>query len=162
MKWIIGTEDFNKNLDNWLFKNDQKNAEWLLKNKDKIPTNFKSFSGTLYRGMIVDHEFIKIVESGKMKFLACTSWTKDIKIARQFAFNKKYSISKNAGINIILSKKITDNSQIIDIESFVLFMGIDQLEMMGFDEMNLDSAVKEQEVLISKNLKINKKDLMLL
>lgn len=161
MIYITGTDKFNENLDDWLFKNDQKNAEWLFKNKNKIPKTFRSYSKTLYRGMTINAEFLKDVYTGKMKFNNHTSWTKDIKIAEKFVNDPKYSIAKK-GVKIIIQKKIPNNMQILDIHNYVLFTGIDQLELAGIDELSLDSAIKEQEILICKNLKIDKNDIKFL
>ena len=57
MGYIIGTEDFKKHLDAWLFRAKQTDAEFLSKNRTKIPQMFRSYNKKLYRGMLVDEGF---------------------------------------------------------------------------------------------------------
>ena len=52
--------------------------------------------------------------------------------------------------------------QVLDIDSFVLFMGMQQLEFLGYDHIDLDSATTEQEVLIAKELKVSKTEYKIL
>lgn len=159
MQYIIGTEKFNKNLDDWLFKNNQINAEFLRKNKNKIPPLFRQYTGILYRGMTVDEDFMFSVENNTVKFSNNTSWTKDKRIAEKFITDPAFKVgNSNAAVKIIISKKIHSSFQILDIDAFVLFMGVPQLAMQGIDEMSLDSAIKEKEVLISSGIKILKQD----
>ena len=153
--WIIGTDEFNKNLDGWLFKNDQKNAKFFIKNAQKIPPMFKSYNDFLYRGMSVDAEFMNLLKDGKIVFANCTSWSKDIKIAKKFVNDPKYAISKKSGIKIIIKAKIPKTKQVLDIHSYVLFVGATALSAAGIDELSIDSAIKEQEVLIAPKLKID-------
>ena len=54
---------------------------------------------------------------------------------------------------MLKSFQITDI--IIDIDSYVQFYGEKRLIELGFDELNIDSAIKEQEVLIAP-IKIKK------
>jgi hypothetical protein len=160
MQYIIGTEKFNKNLDAWLAKNNQTNAEFLRKNKNHIPQMFRQYTGLLYRGMTVDEDFIYNVNKNDIKFTNNTSWTKDKKIAEKFINDKSFKVnSKTNKYKIIISKRILPKDQILDIESFVMFMGIPQLEMQGIDELSLDSALKEKEVLISSGIKILKQEI---
>lgn len=160
MEYIIGTEKFNKNLDDWLFKNNQINAEFLRNNKGKIPLMFRQYNGTLYRGMTVDEDFMNNVENNNIKFSNNTSWTKDKRIAEKFISDPAFRVgNKEAAFKIIISKRIPSSYQILDIEAFVLFMGVPQLSMQGIDDMSLDSAVKEKEVLISSGIKILKQEI---
>lgn len=160
--WIIGTTDFRNKLDSWLFKSDQPSANFLYINKARIPPLFQSYKYKLYRGMLVDQTFIDKVNNGGVTFTTHTSWSKDPNIAIKFAKDPKYSIASKNGILVLLEKKITSNRQILDIDAFVSFMGANQLTMSGYDETNIDSALKEKEVLISKGIKITKNDLKLL
>jgi hypothetical protein len=41
-------------------------------------------------------------------------------------------------------------------------MGMQQLEMLGYDETNLESAFKEKEVLVSKGIRISQNDFKIL
>lgn len=160
--WIIGTPEFMKHLDSWLFKSDQPSAEFLHRNKSRVPPMFHSYSQKLYRGMVVDLEVLDLINTKGLTFKNHSSWSKDIRIAKKFATDPQYMMgsSKKDGSVIILEKTIPASSQILDIDAFVMFMGAPQLMMMGYDETNLDSAMKEKEVLISKGIKVTKKDVM--
>ena len=161
--WIIGTDDFREKLDSWLLRSDQPSGDFLFRNKSKIPPVFQSYKSKLYRGMIVDQAFIDKVNTAGLTFTTHTSWSKDMNIAKKFATDPKFSIaSKKDGIVVLLEKTITSTHQILDIDGFVSFMGLSQLSMMGYDEVNLDSAAKEKEILIAKGVKITKRDLKLL
>ena len=164
MKWIIGTEEFNKNLDGWLSHNDQKNSDFLNKNKNKIPPTFRQYSGKLYRGMAVNADFIIQLEKGGVTFKTNSSWSKSDKVAKGFVNDPSFRIGKKTDteIKILITKKINPSLQILDIDAFVMFMGIPQLEMQGIDELALDSALKEKEVLISSGIKITSRDIKFL
>lgn len=159
--WIIGTDKFNETLDRWLAWNEQKDADWLSRNKEKIPPNFRSHTGKLYRGMTVNADFLQKVEKGKLTFDTHTSWSKDMNMAKKFATDERYMVgkAKEDSVKILISKVISTSKQIIDIHGYVLFMGTYQLEMVGFDELSLDSAMKEEEVLVQKGIKITKSDI---
>lgn len=163
-KYIYNTEKFIQNLDDWLFQNEQKYAEYLFKNRTKVPDTFRSYSKSLYRGMTVDSGFIKTLYTSKMVFQNHTSWTKDKKIAEKFINDPKYKVFKGSGsgIKLLIELKIPKSKQILDIEGFVKFMGEDQLEMLGMDELSIDSAVNEKEVLIAKNIVIPKTSVKML
>lgn len=156
---IIGDTKFISNLDDWLFKNSQENADWIYKNKNGIPDMFRNYTKPLYRGMTVDSSFLSDVESGKMKFKAHSSWSKSKDAAKKFVNDPAFKISSKDGVKILIEKKIGKSQQILDIHSLVMFMGEPQLTMLGMDGMNVDSAFKEQEVLVAKNILITMKDI---
>ena len=64
--YIIGKPEFVKNLDDWLFKNDQKNAAWIASNKSGIPPMFQQYTKPLYRGMKVNSEFMELAKKRKI------------------------------------------------------------------------------------------------
>jgi hypothetical protein len=106
----------------------------------------------------------KIEKSGSMLLDKHTSWSKDEKIATKFVTDESFSLGRTniEKKKILIGKVIAQSSQIIDIDSFVLFMGIQQMMMLGYDETNLDSASKEKEVLVSKGTRISKSDIKIL
>ena len=158
--YIIGKPEFVKNLDDWLFKNDQKNAAWIASNKSGIPPMFQQYTKPLYRGMKVNSEFMELAKNGKLTFKSFTSWSKSEKIAKGFVNDPKYSIAgSDSNIKILIKKTVPSSAMILDIHSFVMFMGVDQLEMLGLDALSADSAVKEEEILINKGVKISIKDI---
>ena len=165
MDYIIQKEEFRDNLSNWLFRNNQESAEYLFKNKEKIPSVFRNSKTKLYRGLAVSEEVIRLLEDNKFVTKKHTSWTKSENIAKKFITDPKYQIADKKDdklIKIILYKTITPNMQVLDIDSFVLFMGMQQLEFLGYDHIDLDSATTEQEVLIAKELKISKTEYKIL
>lgn len=163
MSYIIGNEDFIKNLDGWLFKNEQKHANWIAGKKSGIPAMFTKYDGVLYRGMTVDETFFKAVKEGKMVFKAHSSWSKSEKRAKGFVDDPAFIVgNKSNGLKILIKKKIPASSIILDIHSLCMFMGEDQMTMLGLDEMSYDSASKEEEVLVSKGIKIVESDISLL
>lgn len=160
MKPIIGHPEFLQKLDNWLFKNTQEDAKWIASKKSAgIPPVFRSYNDWLYRGMFVDAGFLLDLEKGKVKLNTYTSWTKDERIAIKFAKDKTASGGMARGnVAIVLKKKIGTMDQVFDIDGFCLYMGADQLVMLGMDDLSVDSAIKEKEVLIESGLQINKTD----
>lgn len=163
MKPIIGEQEFIKRLDAWVFKNTQADAAWIAGKKSSgIPPYFRTFKEPLYRGMIVDPLFLESVNAGKMVFKDYTSWTKDPSLAKKFAGDKKYSIAKKGTIPILIKKAVNPSDQILDIDSLIQFMGMQQMIMLGFDELALDSASKESEVLCEKGIKILAKDVSMM
>lgn len=157
--YVIGTPEFIKNLDGWVGKNEQRFADYIVRNRAGIPPMFQTVSGVLYRGMIVDGEFLNKVNSGGLALNSHSSWTKDAKVAKQFINDPKYRIAAKNGTAILIKKKIAPTQIVIDIHNFIMFMGDSQLEMLGMDEMSIDSALKEQEVLVKKGVKIVTKDM---
>lgn len=154
---FIMSDEFIKNVDDWLFKNDQKNAQYLSKNKSKVPDMFRKPRGVLYRGMIVDQSFIDDVNEGKMKFDNITSWSTDRNVAVNFVTDKRFMTTKKSGIKIIITKKIPASKIILDIYNYALFVGDTKL-----NEMNFDSAMKEKEVLVDKGVNILQKDIQII
>lgn len=157
--YIIGTEAFTKRLDAWLFTSKQEDADFLHKNKNKIPDMFRSYTRPLYRGMFVNEDFINKIQKVPVVLDNHTSWSKDKAIALKFIRDSKFQIQNRGTFPILITLNISRQSQIIDIDSFVLFMGTQQLELLGYDETNLDSAKKEKEVLASKGLRIKKENI---
>lgn len=157
-EYIIGTEDFTKRLDSWLLRSKQEDAEFLHRNKMKIPEMFRKHMKPLYRGMFVTQDFISQLENKPVVFNQHSSWTKDKAIALKFIRDEKFKTENKGNIPLLLTMNITKQDQIIDIDSFVMFMGVQQLEMLGYDEINLDSASKEKEVLVSKGIRVKKQN----
>lgn len=147
--------EFIKVLDDWLFKNEKKFAESLKKQIGKVPQHFRQYTKPLYRGMIVEPDFLNAVAAGKLTFKDITSWTKSEKIALGFINDTKFKTTNKAGIKVMLTKKIPANKIILDIHNIVLFTG-----GIGLDELSIDSAFAEEEVLVDKGIKITKKDIM--
>jgi hypothetical protein len=113
--------------------------------------------------MSVPQEFIdEVNQRGGVTFKKHTSWSKDRNIAKKFIYDDSVSMynNKTAGrIPVLFEKTFTAKNIILDIDAFVSFMGITQLELMGFDETNLDSASKEKEILITSGIRITKSNM---
>lgn len=159
MSWIIGKPEFIDNLDKWVANNKQQNADWLKRNKNGIPPMFRSYSQFLYRGMSVDD--LQYIQENGLVFKNNTSWTKDEKLAKAFINDPKYRVSTAKGsIGLLIKKKIPTSKIILDIAEFYMFMGAAQLEMLGIDEMSVDSMGKAKEVLVEGGIKITAKDII--
>lgn len=147
--------EFVRNLDKFLFNASVVSSAYLNSNKTRIPTLFRSYSQTLYRGQFFNQkEYIQLTE-GKFKFGRVTSWSKDRKVAEKFLNDPQYIYQSKGKEKIILLKEFQVSDIILDIDAYVSFYGEKRLVELGFDELNIDSALKEQEVLIAP-IKINK------
>lgn len=145
---------FWKALSKWLEHSDQNAASHIRGQRSTIPYPFRSYSKTLYRGTIISEEEL---EKG-FTIKTFTSWSKDQKMAKNFITDSKFSITKNTGTKVLLSKVFTSHV-LLDIHSLALFYGTKQLLEFGVDDLAIDSALKEQEVLLDKNIKISQKDI---
>lgn len=159
MQYVIGKPEFISNLDGWVGKNEQRYADYIARNKIGIPPMFTTCTSPLYRGMVVDAEFMNKLNNGGIVLKTHTSWSKDQKRAKAFVNDPKFRVATKNGISILIKKVIPAASIVMDIHGFVLFMGEDQLSMLGMDELSVDSALTEQEVLIKKGVKITTKDI---
>lgn len=155
---MFGSDAFKVALDSWLLHADQKSAYVLEQSRNSTPQVFRSYGRPLYRGMIADGEFLDALEKGTAMFSTTTSWTKDRRIAERFVSDPSLKTTKNAGVKVILEKRIIPTKQVLDVESFVLFMGAQQLVMLGYDETNIDSAFKEKEVIVQRGLRIGRRE----
>lgn len=163
MEYIIGTPEFCKKVSDWLEFGKQPEAEWLFKNRSKIPEMFRKYNKPLYRGMTVSEEFVDSINSPSGLIIKnFASWTKNKNLAIKFATGSTGGVYRSGDIKILLKKSIPVSYQVIDIHSYVLFMGEKPLELLGVDELCLDSAFKEEEVLIAKNLRLMKSDVTIL
>lgn len=154
------TPEFVANLDNWLSKNELVYSRFLENYSAKIPSMLKN-GKKLYRGMEVSKDFLNDVKKGTMVFKNPTSWSTDKKTAIKFASDSKFKLSnfsKKDSIKILLTKEIPTSKIILDIFMIVKTLK-DDLEDMGMDELSIDSALNEFEVLVKSNLKIEDKDI---
>lgn len=157
MAYVIGEPEFIKNVDDWLFKNEQRNADYIASRSSGIPAIFKQYSKALYRGMLVDQTFLEQLDKGGVTFRTHSSWSKSQDLAKKFASDDKYQLGTSKGsIRILVTKTISPSNILFDIHGYVSFMGQDQLIMLGMDDMSVDSALNEQEVLIKKGIKVTK------
>jgi adenylate kinase family enzyme len=161
---IVYDKTFIKHLDEWLLKSDQKNAEYLFQNMSKVPSIFRSYSKFLYRGMTIDQDRYDLMIDKGYITTSHRSWSKNESVAKKFADDPLIIRGKSTAkkLKIMIKKKINKKYQILDIHSLCNFIGEDQMIELGLDEMNFDSAFKEEEVLIAKGIKITKKDFKLI
>lgn len=142
------SSEFIKNLDSYLFNPNALASSYLKTNKNRIPLVFRSCNKTLYRGMFLSDEDRKLLDNGKFRFDRVTSWTKESSIAEAFLKDVKFKIQNKKSTPVVLKKNFQVNDIIIDIDAYVQFYGEKKLLEMGFDDLNIDSAMKEKEVLI--------------
>lgn len=147
--------EFIKHLDRWLDMSEQPDAKFLNSNKTKIPQMFRQYTKPLYRGLVLNQvELTKYQKTGQLTLPKHTSWSKDKKIAIKFVDDPQYKISAGGSIKLILTKSFTPANIILDINSLFLFYGQTKMIQLGIDDMSADSAMKEQEVLITSGIKI--------
>lgn len=104
--------------------------------------------------------FLWMLMQGKVSFKTFTSWAKDEKVAIRFASDTGASGSKAQGtVRIIIKKKITVAKQDLDIDTFATYMGSKQLITMGMDDLSVDSAMTEKEILCAPGIKLSMKDI---
>lgn len=153
---------FIKHLTDWLKHSDQKDAKYLYENRLKVPQIFRKYSKTLYRGTVVDESFFEDLERGVVRLNAYTSWSKDKRISIGFLADPKYKISTRGGTPILIKKSFIERDIIMDIHGFMLFAGKTSMLENGVEELAIDSAIKEHEVLINKGIAINKRNVTIL
>jgi hypothetical protein len=153
---FINTLEFSQMLEKWVEKNDQAAASKLNSNKAKFPPILRP-AGQYYRGMQVDSNFIEKLKVG-VKFDKFSSWSFDPSLAKKFATDPAYRIgSSSKSIKILINKKFTSQQVVLNVYS-VCAMNSFVLLSHGFDEIAMDSAMKESEVLINKGVTITLKD----
>jgi hypothetical protein len=153
---VIFETKFIKAVEDYVFKNESKYLNYVIKSKSKIHKQFLK-SGTYYRGMILDEKSYELLQNNKLKFNDISSWSTDLKIAKNFVTSSKFITKGKKGKKVILKKKISSKDVILNIYDYVLFM-YSSGKLDDFDEVTLDSALKEKETIINK-IDINKKDL---
>jgi len=150
-------QGFSTNLDKWLGLNKQDAAKAL--EKYKIPPIFKNYTKNLYRGMVVDQDFLDNVKAGKLKFTNYSSWSKDKNLALKFVNDPKYKFTSTGTIKILVTKTFTSTNVVLDIDGLANFLGETGMIHIGIDDLSADSALKEQEVLIKPNVQIKTTDI---
>lgn len=157
---MITTTEFISNLDGWLFDNSEKYGDFIFKNLSQVPPMFKSYSGILYRGMILDQETLENFNKG-IKFDRHSSWSKNKNVSIKFMNDPKFKTGSKNGIPVLLQKKVTKSIPQFDIHQLTVMFSTDQLVMMGMDDLNAESAEKEYEVILKAGLKISPKEILL-
>lgn len=158
MAQIFGTDAFKKALESWLIHGDEKSAYVLEQARNSVPQVFRNHTQPLYRGMIANGEFLDALEKGTAVLNKTTSWTKDRRMAERFVNDPMFKTTKNVGVKVILEKRVIPAKQILDVDSFVLFMGAQQLVMLGYDEYAVDSATKEKEVIVQRGIRLSRRE----
>lgn len=162
---IVDDRSFIKSVENFIFKNDQKYAEEIAAKKSQIPVMFKT-KMELYRGMILDKDLVEAIQNGYSGFTLknITSWTSNIKMAERFINDPskrlKYNVEDNK-IGVIFKKKFVETQIILNIQNFVMFMDFsNKLKEFNFDVSTKEMAFEEAEVLVDKNIKLSRANIM--
>lgn len=146
-------------------KNEQTYAKKLLSFSSRIPANFRTCTTPLFRGMTVNEDFInKANSSTGLDFNTFTSWSVSEKMAMKFINDPAYKVSNGGGtakIKILIKRVPKPNEIVLHIFNYVLFLGW-MLPSLGLDELSLDSAEKEQEVLLKPKIKIKMSDITII
>jgi hypothetical protein len=112
--------------------------------------------------MIVSKDFLDSLKDNKMSFDSITSWTFDQNIAEKFTNDIRYKVGNAEGVRILIKKKIPSGKIIMNIYGYSLFFDKSQLLSMGYDDLVIESMMKEQEVLVSGGIKISEKEIKVL
>lgn len=141
--------------------------DFLLKSMNKISNEFRK-SGTFYRGLnLTDFDMKDVLDSNLIELNKMESWSKIESIGRKFAIEGLQSGTSKKGIGILITKKISSDSVVLDIEKFITNRKIIEIaaKVLGetFDFSSYKNAIKEQEIIIAgkkiKNIKLNSKEL---
>lgn len=155
----VYNKDLVKAVEDYVFKNNPKYANKIAKFKNGIPPMFRS-SKKLYRGMILDDKSFSILENGKFVLKDISSWTSNKKIAESFVNDPKKIVGNKKGIKVILVKDFNESEIILDIQSYITFLySSSSLDEFGFDDLTREMAIDEQETLVDKKVKLNKKNI---
>lgn len=149
-------------LNSWLEHSDQRAAEILFAKRHDIPQMFRTYTKTLYRGMVVDQQFLDKLNKKPQTAPFYTSWSKDKKVSLGFLKDPAFKISTKSNIDTLLEKTFTTSDIVVDIHSLSLFLGMGPMADLGIDELAIDSSLKELEILIRKGITITKKDITIL
>lgn len=143
------SKEFVRNLDKFLYEASIISSAYLSSNRTRVPLMFRNYTKTLYRGMFLSESEYVDIQAGKFKIGRVSSWTKDKSIAEKFIKDPRFIFQNRTKEKVILMKKFSPNDIILDIDAYVSFYGENKLMELGLDELNIDSAFKEQEVLVS-------------
>jgi len=156
---IVMNDDFIKNVEDFVFKNDKKYLLSIAKNKNKIPAMFKN-PNVLYRGMILDKKIFDVLNNKEnFKLEDYSSWTLDKNMAVSFVNDKTKKISNKKGVKVIFKKRMSKEI-ILDVFSYIMYLEmVGKLDEVGFDETTKDSALKEKEFICDKNIVLKYKDI---
>jgi hypothetical protein len=160
---IIEDKNFVKNVENYIFRNEKKFAIPIARVRTQIPVQFRA-SKPLYRGMILDKDFVKGMQMDGTKLVLeeITSWTTDQRIAERFVFDKSKIIRDMPnGVGVIFKQKIPDSKVILDIQGFCFFMdAVGLLDQFGFDDSTKDMGIEEAEVLVDQGITLSRSDII--
>ena len=153
MVHIFKSKEYVEAVDKWIGTNVQKHAAFLASKKAQVPPILKP-AGKYYRGMYVPEDFLNKLQSPSgVIFPLYTSWTMQRKSAEIFA--KSAGPAKKGFIGIIIEKSIPTSKVVVNLYTYVSMLQYD----VELDDLSIDSALKEFEVLIDKNIKITMKDI---
>lgn len=155
---FIESKDFIEHLNSWLFKSTSKDSNWIYSNRNKIPKYFRINKNYLYKGLIGVPELFQF-KTGFVRLDGVVSFSEDEHVAKSFVNDSKFKFRNSNGIKIIVKKRFTNI--VFDIYKYYLYYGENKLTAMGFDDLNIDSMMKEKEILL-KDVKVYAKDFYIL
>lgn len=111
---------------------------------------FTTVKTKLYRGMIVDSDFMDKASKGQgITLKGFSSWTKSKDVAMAFLRDPKYKTTSKSGTKVLI--EITNPQQtsvVLDINSLLLYTGFELISSGNLDPLSMDSAIKEEEVIM--------------
>lgn len=147
---ILGDKLFVRALDSWLVKNDQASGKIIERGAKKLPQMFTTAKTKLYRGMIVDSDFMDKVGKGQgITLKGFSSWSKSKDVAVAFVNDPKYRTTAKTGTKVIIElQNPQQTSVVLDINSLLLYAGFELVASGDLDPLAMDSAIKEEEVIM--------------
>lgn len=155
----VASLDFRHNLNRWLVRKSAADLDSIAKNSQRLPTKFRNYTKRLYLPISVTDEFVDAAAFNRAVLPNHVAWTKDEIKAREHFRNKSNSTNK---YNILISKNVEMRHIILDLDEFATFMGIPQLQLLGFDIGGLMTARDQKQVIVSKDVLINRSDYTIL
>lgn len=111
---------------------------------------FTTVKTKLYRGMIVDSDFMDKASKGQgITLKGFSSWSKSKDVAMAFLRDPKYKTTSKSDTKVLI--EITNPQQtsvVLDINSLLLYTGFELISSGNLDPLSMDSAIKEEEVIM--------------
>ncbi len=148
---IIQDKQFIKSIEKYVFSNDKKSFDYIIRNRSKIPQTFRK-GGILYRGMTLEN-------FNNLRFDSPTSWSTNPKMAEKLiSSGNMFGIKQSQGNKIIFKKRIPDSKVLVNISNLIMFLDSSML-LEDFDPATKEIAFEESEVLVDRGIFLSEKDI---
>jgi len=156
---MIETQDFMNYINDWLNKSDINRAKLIASKKGDVPVKYRTYNKVLYCPMAID---LEILSQKAFKVKDPSNW---YKTERQALNAEPYRLSKSpkmGEVKIMVAKKFTSSSVVLDIDAFVNITDEEKLADLGMDKQLIKDAKRTQPVLLDSGLMITTRDYSIL